>query len=44
MDGGAHTLYWDGTDYAGNTVASGIYFYELKASDFVSVRKMVLLK
>ncbi len=44
MSKGAYTVYWDGTDEAHNTVASGIYFYKLKASDFVCVRKMVLLK
>ena len=44
METGAHTVFWDGTDYKGNPVASGIYFYKLTAPDFVSVRKMILLK
>lgn len=44
MDRGTHTVYWDGTDSKGSVVASGIYFYKLKASNFTSVRKMILLK
>ncbi len=44
MNEGVHTIFWDGTSSQGQTVASGIYFYKLVASDFVSVRKMILLK
>jgi hypothetical protein len=44
MGKGQHTIYWDGTSSDGRPVASGIYFYKLNASDFVSVRKMILLK
>ncbi|MGB2697243.1 MAG: T9SS type A sorting domain-containing protein, partial [Candidatus Zixiibacteriota bacterium] len=44
MGKGQHTIYWDGTSIDGRPVASGIYFYKLNASDFVSVRKMILLK
>jgi hypothetical protein len=36
--------YWDGKDQLGQRVASGIYFYSLKAGDFESVRRMVILK
>jgi hypothetical protein len=35
---------WDGTDDAGRPVASGVYFYRMKARDFTQSRKMVLLK
>lgn len=35
---------WDGTNGAGQTVSSGVYFYKLVANDFVKTRKMVLLK
>jgi hypothetical protein len=44
MQKGQHTIFWDGTSSAGDPVASGIYFYKLAASDFVSVKKMILLK
>ena len=41
---GRHTLFWDGTNSRGDDVASGIYFYKLTTPDFVSVKKMILLK
>jgi hypothetical protein len=44
MEKGQHTIFWDGTSSSGDPVASGIYFYKLTTSDFVSVKKMVLLK
>ena len=36
--------YWDGTNEIGERVASGIYFYVLKAGRFQSTRKMVIVK
>ncbi len=44
MDAGTHTIHWNGRDEAGNSVASGIYFYRLKAEDFDQTMKMVLMK
>jgi hypothetical protein len=41
---GTHTVFWDGSNIQGQSVASGIYFYKLSASDFVSVKKMIFLK
>jgi len=35
---------WDGTDSKGTDVASGIYFYKIRANDFTDIKKMVLLK
>ena len=36
--------YWDGLNDAGETVASGVYFYTLTAGNFSATRKMLILK
>ena len=36
--------YWDGRNGAGQKVASGVYWYRLKAGDFNATRRMVILK
>ena len=36
--------YWDGRNDSGESVASGIYFYQLQADHFYAMRKMVILK
>jgi hypothetical protein len=41
---GFHQYVWNGTDNNGNRVASGVYFYEMKAGGFREVKKMVMLK
>jgi len=41
---GYRMVSWDSRGRSGNEVASGIYFYQLRAGDFVQTRKMVLLK
>ncbi len=41
---GEHSVTWDGTNAAGERVASGVYLYRLKADDFTDSRKMLLLK
>jgi hypothetical protein len=44
MDAGLHQAVWDGLDDNGQKVSSGIYWSQLKAGDYVSNKKMVLLK
>ena len=36
--------YWDGQNTQGEPVASGVYFYTLKAGDFTTTRKMLIRK
>lgn len=37
-------VYWDGKNEMGETVASGVYYYSIRANGFRSVRRMILLK
>jgi hypothetical protein len=39
---GNYNVIWDGKDYSGKEVASGIYFYQLRTKDFTDTKKMVL--
>ena len=41
---GQYSVVWDGKDTNGETVASGVYFYRIKANEFSETRKMLLLK
>ncbi|MBN2414110.1 T9SS type A sorting domain-containing protein [candidate division KSB1 bacterium] len=41
---GYHHINWDAMDDAGHKVASGIYFYRIEADDFISIKKMTLMK
>ncbi|UCG62772.1 MAG: T9SS type A sorting domain-containing protein [Candidatus Zixiibacteriota bacterium] len=41
---GHYATEWDGTDFKGNPVAGGVYYYRLKGDGFSESRKMVLLK
>ena len=36
--------YWDGRNHLGESVGSGVYFYQLRAGDYSTLRKMVILK
>ena len=36
--------YWDGRNENGESVASGVYFYTLKAGDFAATRKLIIRK
>jgi immune inhibitor A len=44
LPAGTHSVSWDGADYSGDPVASGIYFYRLTAGEEEIVRKMVLVR
>ncbi len=41
---GYYQVKWDGRNYAGERVGSGIYFYQLKAGDHIETAKMLLVK
>ncbi|MDE0010155.1 MAG: trypsin-like peptidase domain-containing protein [Candidatus Poribacteria bacterium] len=40
----SRAAYWDGKNELGESVASGVYFYTLKAGDFTATRKMLIRK
>ena len=40
----AKAAYWDGRNEGGELVASGAYFYQLRAGDYTALRRMVILK
>ena len=41
---GEYSIVWNGKDDNGSVVASGAYFYQIQTKDFVSSKKMILLK
>lgn len=40
----ARAIHWDGRDKAGESVASGAYFYTLQTIGYVATRHMVILR
>jgi hypothetical protein len=44
LPAGSHTLTWNGRSQTGETVATGIFFYRLRAADFDETKKMTLIK
>jgi photosystem II stability/assembly factor-like uncharacterized protein len=44
LDTGTHIVGWDGTNYSGEYLPSGIYFYRLEAEDYTSVKKLIILR
>jgi len=41
---GNFSITWEGLDSHGQPTAAGIYFYRLRAGDFIDTKKMILLK
>jgi hypothetical protein len=44
VDPGRYAAHWDGRNFAGETVSSGVYFYRMSAGDFSATKKMLILK
>ena len=40
----SRAAHWDGRNQSGETVASGTYFYQLRAGDYSFTRQLVILK
>jgi len=43
-EAGYYTIKWDGKNNYGQEVPSGVYYYQIKAGDFVQTKRMVLLR
>ena len=43
-DAGAHPVVWEGDNNQGSKVASGVYFYEVRAAGEQRVGKLTLVK
>ena len=43
LEGGPHTILWDGRNEHGQRVSSGVYFYRLEAASFSAARQLVIL-
>jgi hypothetical protein len=41
---GTHTVEWDGKNDDGDTLSSGVYFYQLRTKDFNKTMKMLFVK
>jgi hypothetical protein len=41
---GYHSIVWDGKDRSGQTVASGVYLYQMSAGNFREVKKLTLVR
>jgi len=44
QDAGYKLVIWDATNDYGKPVSAGIYLYQIQAGEYISTKKMVLLK
>ena len=44
QDAGYKSVIWNATNDYGNPVSAGIYLYQIHAGEYISIKKMVLLK
>jgi hypothetical protein len=40
----AKAAHWDGDNGCGESVTSGVYFYQLRAGDYSALRRMVIVR
>ena len=44
QNAGYRSVIWDATNNYGKPVSAGIYLYQIQAGEYISTKKMVLLK
>jgi hypothetical protein len=44
LPAGIHNVVWEGTDARGSSMPSGVYFYRMKTTDHLEIRKMIMIK
>ncbi|MFL2983009.1 MAG: T9SS type A sorting domain-containing protein [Candidatus Neomarinimicrobiota bacterium] len=44
MEAGVYDVKWNGTNKSGSLLPTGMYFYEMRTSEYHSVKKLVLVK
>ena len=44
QDAGYRSIVWDATNDYGKPVSAGIYLYQIQAGEYISTKKMILLK
>ncbi|MCF7858240.1 MAG: T9SS type A sorting domain-containing protein [Candidatus Cloacimonetes bacterium] len=44
LDNAYYEYVWDGKDNSGKSTSSGVYFYKMKAKNYNSTKKMILMK